>query len=221
MKDFHVIKDFAIIASITSAFLYVLGYINETVYLEGFQLNNSELAPDIATSITLGFRYLFLNVFGAIVIVTLLGPVLLMFLSRFQGNFFVVLANSNFLTSLYRDFLQAVKWEKIKYFIFIFVPGVMVLSCIHAGNKAASQAQEFKAEIHDKIEIAKIYEGNDLSIYSGKVIRIRDNMVLFWSIKDGVSYIFSQKNIISISYLKSKEFNESSQNDVSQADTSA
>ncbi len=202
MKNFNVVKDFTIVVTIISAFLYVLGFINETVYLESFQLHNSELAPDIATSITIGFRYLFLNVFGSVVVIALLGPSLLVFISSIRKDLSIVLEKYERLTSLYRNTLQSIKWDKVKYIILIFIPAIMVLTCIHAGGKAKERAAEFKNETKSSIANISVSDGKKVTGYSGKVIRIRDNLVLFWSLKDGESHIFSQNKVVNITYKK-------------------
>ena len=52
-----------ILLGLLTAFLFVIGYLVETVSLEKFGLFNSELMPDTSTAITLGFRYVFMALF--------------------------------------------------------------------------------------------------------------------------------------------------------------
>ncbi len=203
MKDFHIIKDFAIIATIISAFLYALGYLNETVYLEGFELNNSELAPDASTAITLGFRYVFLNTFGAIILITILGPLLLVLLGTMKEDFHVLLANYDKLMIIYRNIIKITQWQKFKYFVLLSIPALIVLACIHSINTASEKAAAFKTEAK-KTDCITIKNDKEIKTYEGKVVRIRDNMVLFWSPKENKSRIFPSRSVIEIQYTENR-----------------
>lgn len=205
MKDFHIIKDFTIVITIFSAFLYALGYLNETAYLERFLLNNSELAPDFTTSITLGFRYLFLNTFAAALLITVFGPCFLFIFYSVQTEIYATISNSDTIVSIFKEILKFLKSDKVKFFLLICMPGVMVLTCLHTINKAKEKSDLFKTESYSNIEKILILSEGKLSTYSGKVVRIRDGLVLFWAPDDSISYIFPQKSVHSISYEKTKD----------------
>jgi hypothetical protein len=203
MKEFHIIKDFAIMATIFSAFLYALGYLNETVYLEGFHLNSSELAPDPSTAITLGFRYVFLNTFGAVISITIVGPSLLLMIGSAREDFFVLLSKYDKLTKLYRRFTDFIHWQKVRYILFLFLPAMAVLTCLHTIKSASDKATVFK-EPGSYVDTISVKTPDGLETYEGKVVRIRDDMVLFWSLGENTSRIFPNKIVFDIVYERDK-----------------
>ncbi|WP_299006845.1 hypothetical protein [uncultured Shewanella sp.] len=81
MKDFHFIKGFAVIAALFAALLYMLGYLNETAFLEKMGLNQLELRPHPSTAIMLGFKLIYVKSIKIALIIAIFAPYLYILLA--------------------------------------------------------------------------------------------------------------------------------------------
>jgi hypothetical protein len=196
--EFHPLKDLTFFASLVTAFLFSVGFLYETVYLEGFRLNNSELAPDISTSIIYGFRYAFLNgVSGLLSIITIGLCSLIAFdgLKKDLTNFF---NNSEYIKSKSQSFINFFTYKPSPFYFIIGLCFLAILILLHAIQMGKNLAVEIKEE--NSIECISISVNSSETSYEGHTVRIRDGLIVFWEKSKKTTHIFTQKNLINIAY---------------------
>jgi hypothetical protein len=197
-SKFNPIRDFALLASIISAFLYAVGYLYESAYLEGFDLNGAELSPDIPTSISFGFRYIFINTTSGIIIVSMVAFFSLLVFDQVKQDFVLLFSEKNRFSDWVRSVSKKIKLNKIKVYFLIASPFLLSFVLFHSINKGGELVVLLKKEeMMETVVVSK--SGREVN-FVGKVVRIRDGMVVFWDKASNVTNIFNLKNVISISY---------------------
>ncbi|PWW40306.1 hypothetical protein DFO83_102124 [Idiomarina loihiensis] len=217
-SKFHPIRDFTILASLISAFLYAVGYLYETVYLESFGLNTSELAPDIPTSISFGFRYIFLNTTSGIVIASIIVFFALLVVDQIKQDFLAWLAASDKITRVLRSISQSVNFSRLKIYVLIASPFLLFMVLFHSINKGSELAESLKKE-EETDRIIVIKSGHEMEL-EGKVVRLRDGVVAFWEKTRDVTHIFNLETTFRITYGKESP-NESSKKEADKARASS
>ncbi len=197
-SKFHPIRDFAILASLLSAFLYAVGFLYETVYLEGFGLDSSEFSPDIPTSISFGFRYMFLNTTSGIVGASIVAFFALLVIDQVKQDFLLWLEGNERISSWCRGISEKINSNKIKVYFLIASPFLFFVILFHSISEGVELAESLKKEkINESITVEKL--GHEVK-FEGKVIRLRDGAVAFWDKSNNITYIFNLKSVVSITY---------------------
>ncbi|RUO63948.1 hypothetical protein SAMN06297229_1886 [Pseudidiomarina planktonica] len=196
--SFNPIKDFTIIASLSSAFLYALGFLHETVYLEHFGLNTSELAPDLSTSIAFGFRYLFLNTVIAVFMVPLSLFFALLFIDSIKEYVKKWVESKEILSRFSQRLRGSCDLRKLKPYLLIASPIILVVIMFHAIHKGIELAKSLKsAELEDRIVIVESAQQIERK---GQVIRIRGGLIAFWEKSSDTTYLYNISSVTHVSY---------------------
>jgi hypothetical protein len=189
------LKNFTIFVSLIMGSLFSLGFLYETVYLEGFGLNNSELAPEVSTSIAYGFRYAFLNGFMALFYLSAYGLFSLFFFDSFKADLSNWFNGNQFLSKHLKSTNSFLSKPLPKLYFplgLVLLAVALWLNAIVMGTKLANEIKEEKA-----IECILI-EGKDS--LEGHVVRVRDNLIVFWEKETEQTYIFPQKKLNQLIY---------------------
>ena len=214
MKDFHLIKDFAVIAALFAALLYMLGYLNETAFLEKMGLNQLELMPDPSTAIMLGFRFSFIKSFVVFSWISILVPYLyIMSLGTFDSvnNFFIKL--NIWFYSRWPRFFKKISieriLEKMRTFFLMCIFLIFAIACQNSMSSASKDVKDLMAQA-EPLDTVVVNSGllqnavnnidSNVKAYTGKVVRVRDGLVLFWLTNEGRSVLIPLKNVVEIAY---------------------
>jgi len=195
-----------ILLGLLTAFLFVIGYLVETVSLEKFGLFNSELMPDTSTAITLGFRYVFINSVGGVAVGCIYVITALLLTPPLKSTFddvstvkkwgLKVLSQFNVVLVMYRPIRTL-----IIIFSLIFCP---ILIWMHAVDQASNNALEL---LESSVEVDVVtLKTKPVSKREGKVLRIRNNIVIFRDYKNSATLLLPIAEIQSIQYYDLKPF---------------
>ena len=196
--ELHPFRDLTFFVSTIMAFLFCVGFIYETVYLEEFKLNNSELAPDASTAIVYGFRYAFLNGYSAILSISMYGLLSFIFFASLKSDFVSFIESNEFiknhLNGLNGFFQREV--SPIPFILgLIFLCALILLHSISEGKKLANRIKEEK-----RIECITISSGSVSKEIEGNIIRIRDGLLVFWEKDKDKTYLIPQRKMVELSY---------------------
>jgi len=196
-QELHPFRDLTFFVSTVMAILFSIGFIYETVYLEEFGLNNSELAPDPTTAIVFGFRYAFLNSYSAILSISMYGSLLFIFFSTLQSDFSKFVKSNSFVQKHLKGIETFLKKDVSPIPFYLGVIFLLTLIILHALFEGKKLGQKIKDE--ERIECIT-FSKNGLESIEGNVVRIRDNLVAFWEIESNQAFLLPQRQVVDIMY---------------------
>jgi hypothetical protein len=199
-QKFSPIRDFVVVASLLSTLLYTVGYLHETSYLEGFGFNNSELIPDLQTSITLGFRYVFLNATYTLLLASLISFTILLTVNQIKEEFLEWLEKKDKLNRMVQKVISSINFRTIKVYLLILSPIIIFFILYDSISKGTALAESIKQK--PSLEIIEIMSLSQKTKHTGSVIRIRDGIVAFWDKPSGSAHLYNLNSIVGISHVK-------------------
>lgn len=190
-------RDLAFFTSCVTGILFSVGYLYETSYLEVFKLNNSELFPDISTSIVYGYRYATLNYFTTIVSILGLALLSIIFFTATKSELQRAIKANVFLKN-HASQLQQGLTKKVPgtffYFGLAVLYSLLVLSAIKSGSL---HGENLKSSSNTE---CLTFNENETKHLNGKLIRIRNGLIVFWDKEQKQTSLLQQSQLVRLNY---------------------
>lgn len=152
---------------------------------------------DPTTAIVFGFRYAFLNGYSAILPISMYGSLLLFFFNTLQYDFSKFIKSNLFIQKCVKGVSAFLKKDVSPvpfYFGVIFLLALIVLDTLFEGKKLG---QKIKNE--ERLECIT-FSKNGLTMLEGNIVRVRDNLVVFWERKSNKAFLVPQRQLVDIVY---------------------
>lgn len=191
-----------LLLAIFTAFLFTIGYLVETVSLEKFGLNNSELMPDTATAITLGFRYILLNSAGFLVAFCIYLLSFLLALPSFKATFEglpKVISASEWVRAKCSGVILMYKPVKSLFLLALLII-IPIAIWWNAINNAAADAAS-KLEVSEFVDIVTL-KGKPPVAVEGRVLRLRNGVLAFRDFEKKTTSLYPLSEVLRVQYAK-------------------